>query len=185
MRGAVGGHERADLTTRTGCPISPWNCPGAIARLRYRHLRSSRRIREHDVALFDPEKVALYRLARRHTRAVHRLIRHAQTRGHADLIDHLRRSAASIPANVLEAMGDSRPGKRLNYLMIARGSTWECWAHTDAMVDCGLVPATAIADVRDLHRQITALLIASIRNLEAETARKARRPPGSAPPRKV
>lgn len=134
------------------------------------------------MALFDPEKVALYRLARRHTRAVHGLIQDADTRGHADLINQLRRSAASIPANVLEAMGEWRPGKRLNYLMIAKGSTWECWAHTDAMVDCGLAPATAIADVRDLQRQITALLITSIRNLETDIARKDRRDPGSGSP---
>lgn len=135
------------------------------------------------MARFDPEKLALYRLARRHTRAVQSLIQDASARGHGDLVNQLRRSAASIPANVLEAMGEWRLGKRLSYLMIAKGSTWECWAHTDSMVDWGLIPEAAIAHVRDLQRQMTGLLITSIRNLEADIARQARsRPPGSGEP---
>ena len=49
------------------------------------------------------------------------------------------------------------------------------------MVDWGLVPEAAIVDVRDLQMQMTALLITSIRNLEAEIARQVgNRPPGSA-----
>src|SRR5687767_11453454 len=102
--------------------------------------------------------MAVYRLARRHSRAVQELIKSADTRGFSGLISQLRDSAASIPANVLEASGEWRPGKRLNYLMIAKGSTWESWAHTDTMVDFGLVQPPAIADVRDAQRQITALL---------------------------
>ncbi len=138
---------------------------------------------EQPMARFDPERLALYRLARRHTRAVQSLIQDANTRGHGDLTNQLRRSAASIPANVLEAMGEWRLGKRLSDLMIAKGSTWECWAHTDSMVDWGLVPEAAIVDVRDLQRQMTALLITSIRNLEAEIARQVgNRPPGSGSP---
>jgi four helix bundle protein len=109
------------------------------------------------MARFDPEKMAVYRLARAHSRAVQALIKSADTRGFSDLVNQLRSSTASIPANVLEASGEWRPGKRLNYLMIAKGSTWECWAHTDTMVDFGLVTPKAIGDVRDAQRQISAL----------------------------
>lgn len=65
------------------------------------------------------------------------------------------------------ASGEWRQRKRLHYLMIAKGSTWESWAHTDSMVDFGLLGADDVAEVRDLQRQITALLITTIRNLEA------------------
>lgn len=75
-----------------------------------------------------------------------------------------------MPANILEAFGEWRPGKRLHYLMIAKGSTWESWAHTDSMVDDGLVPPAAIAEVRNVQQQISALLITTIRNLEATVA---------------
>jgi four helix bundle protein len=120
------------------------------------------------MAVFDPDRLAVYRLARLHSRAVHALISGAQTRGHSDLVNQLRRSTASIPANVLEAWGEWRLGKRLNYLMIAKGSTWESWAHSDTMVDFELVRPHSIADVRDAQQQITGLLIATIRRLEAQ-----------------
>ncbi len=123
------------------------------------------------MARFDPERMAVYRLARRHSRAVYDLLEAADTRGYSDLVSQLRGSAASIPANVLEAAGEWRPGKRLNYLMIAKGSTWESWAHTDTLVDFGVVPKAAIGDVRDAQGQITALLIATIRRLEAVLSR--------------
>jgi four helix bundle protein len=124
------------------------------------------------MARFDPEKMAVYRLARQHSRAVRALLRMADTRGFADLVGQLRSSSTSIPANLLEAAGEWRPGKRLHYLMIAKGSTWESWAHTDSMVDFGLVRESAITEVRALQGQITALLITTIRNLETERTRK-------------
>lgn len=69
---------------------------------------------------------------------------------------------------LLEAMGEWRPGKRLLYMGIAKGSTWECWAHVDTLLDFGLIDLQAAAPVRDKQRQITALLITTIRNLEAQ-----------------
>jgi four helix bundle protein len=115
---------------------------------------------------FEPEKMAVYRLAREHSREVHALLREANTRGFADLVSQLYRSTASIPANVLEATGEWRPGKRLNYLMIAKGSAWESWAHTDTLVDFGIVDGSATAKVRAIQQQITALLITTVRNIE-------------------
>jgi four helix bundle protein len=129
------------------------------------------------MAQFDPDKIAVYRLARQHSRAVRDLIKMAEAKGFSDLINQLRGSTASIPANVLEAFGEWRPGKRLNYLMIAKGSTWESWAHTDSMVDNCLVPASAITEVRDVQQQITALLITTIRNLESTLASPDPTPP--------
>jgi four helix bundle protein len=114
---------------------------------------------------------------------VRSLLEEADLRGFSDLANQLRRSTASIPANILEAAGEWRIKKRLHYLMIAKGSTWESWAHTDSMVDLDLVPEAAIEEVRDVQNQITALLITTIRNLEASLARNAhtKRAPGRSP----
>jgi four helix bundle protein len=128
------------------------------------------------MAWFDPDKMAVYRLARQHSRAVRDLIDIAETKGFSDLINQFRRSTVSIPANLLEAFGEWRLGKRHHYLLIAKGSAWESWSHADAMVDFGLVPAAAIAEVRDVQQQITALLIATIRNLEAAMAEDPKNP---------
>lgn len=118
---------------------------------------------------FEPEKMAVYRLARAHSKAVAGLLERTDMRGFADLAGQLRRCAASIPANVLEAAGEWRHGKRAHYLMIAKGSAWEAWAHTDTLVDFGLVAESDITELRDLQHQITALLITTIRNLEHES----------------
>jgi four helix bundle protein len=54
-------------------------------------------------------------------------------KGHADLVDQLRRAAQSIPQNVAEGAGKStRPDKAKHYT-IARGSAMECAAHLDVM----------------------------------------------------
>jgi four helix bundle protein len=119
------------------------------------------------MARFDPERIAVYRLARQHNRALRVLLAGIGRRGFSDLIGQLRSSAVSIPANVLEGIGEWRPGKRLNYMMIAKGSTYECWAHTDSLVDFGLVSPADIAEARDLQGQIAALLTATVHNLEA------------------
>jgi four helix bundle protein len=130
------------------------------------------------MARFDPEKIAVYALARRHNRCLAALIAAIDTRGQSDLVAQVRASAASIPANILEATGEWRDGKRLHYLMIAKGSTWESWAHIDTMVDFGIAGRHQIADIRALQNQITALLITMVRNLETRIAEKARqRPP--------
>jgi four helix bundle protein len=118
------------------------------------------------VGEFDPDRMAVYRLTRHHSRAVHALIAKGNVRGHADLVAQLRASTASMPANILEGFGEWRTGKRVNYLQIAKGSTWESWAHIDTMVDFRVIPASSIVEVRDLQRQISALLITMIRNLE-------------------
>jgi four helix bundle protein len=123
---------------------------------------------EGGVARFDPEKMASYRVAREHSRAVHEMLQQAETRGFSDLVGQLYRSAASIPANILEATGEWRAGKRLNYLMIAKGSAWESWAHTDTLIDFGLVQPRDTDRVRGLQEQITALLITTIRRLEQD-----------------
>jgi four helix bundle protein len=120
------------------------------------------------MAKFDPDRIAAYRLAREHTREVHKLIARAKTRGHADLIKQYRKAAASVSANILEGIGDARPAKRLNYFMVAKGSAYESWAHTDSLLDLGLVQESAIQPVRNIQNQIAAVLITSIRNLEAE-----------------
>ena len=133
------------------------------------------------MARFDPEKMAAYRVARRHSREVRLLVDGADRRGFSDLVNQLRAATASIPANLLEAAGEWRLGKRLHYLMIAKGSTWESWAHTDSMVDFGLVPEAAIEEVRALQGEITALLIASIRDLEQRIASTRARGPRATP----
>ena len=121
---------------------------------------------------FDPERLAVYRLAREHSRAVQRFLAAAETRGHSALVKQLRDSTASVPANILEGNGDSRPGNQHHYFSIAKGSIMESWAHVDTIVDFGLIAEEAeeYSLVRDKQQQIVALLITMVRRLEVDEA---------------
>jgi four helix bundle protein len=117
---------------------------------------------------YDPERLAVYRLARAHTRAVAALLEDAdaRTRGYADLVNQTRRSTASIPANIKEGYGAESPGSKLQYYGYAKASTTETWAHIDTLVDFECLSPASIAEVRDLQNQIIALLVTMIKNLK-------------------
>lgn len=112
---------------------------------------------------YDPERLAVYRLARRHSRGVRDLLGNARTRGFAELVDNLRRATTSVTANIKEGYGEHRPAKKANYYQIAKGSVTEAWGHVDSLVDWGLIHEREIHEVRDLQNQIIALLVTMIR----------------------
>jgi four helix bundle protein len=120
---------------------------------------------------FDPEKMAVYRLAREHTRAVRAFLAAADTRGYGGLVKQLRESTGSVPANILEGNGAWTPADRAHYFRISRGSLMESWAHSDTMVDFGLIGGDApeYHEVRDKQHQIVALLTTTVLALEKET----------------
>jgi four helix bundle protein len=119
---------------------------------------------------YEPERLAAYRLAREHTRLAAELLRAAETRGYAALVDELRRCAISIPANVKEGYGDHRPKRKAHFYYLAKASVTEAWAHVDTLVDLGLVSPGDIHAIRDAQRQLVAVLVTMIRTQEARTA---------------
>ena len=117
---------------------------------------------------FDPERLAVYRLAREHTRAVRDLIAAARTRGFSDLVDQLRRSAASVTANVQEGYQEESRREKAHCYSIAKRSAAEAWGHADTMVDFELVDEARVQALHHLQDQILALLAVMIRNLRNE-----------------
>ena len=53
-------------------------------------------------------------------------------RGHAELIDQLKRAALSVPLNIAEASGRTGSRDNAKHFAIARGSALECGAIIDA-----------------------------------------------------
>lgn len=119
-----------------------------------------------DHGRYDPERLAVYRIARRHSRAARDLLAKTDTRGFGELVDNFKRSVTSIPANIKEGYGEHRTAKKANYYQIAKASVTEAWGHTDSLVDWGLVGPGEIEEVRDLQNQMIALLITMIRSQE-------------------
>jgi four helix bundle protein len=73
------------------------------------------------------------------------------SRGHASMLDQLKRAATSIPLNIAEAAGRTGNADAARAYAIARGSAMECAAILDALVIAEVVGG-------ERHRQGIALL---------------------------
>ena len=83
-------------------------------------------------------------------------------RGHANLVDQLRRAALSVPLNIAEGSGKfSRDSAR--FYAIARGSALECAAILDALEAMGLSDGSALENLRELLERIVSMLTGLIR----------------------
>jgi len=83
-------------------------------------------------------------------------------RGHAELIDQLRRAALSIPLNLAEGSGKfNRDAAR--FYAIARGSALECAAILDALEAMAVFDEAALGEARELLERIVSMLTGLIR----------------------
>src|SRR5438045_3038578 len=79
-------------------------------------------------------------------------------RGHASLLDQLRRAATSIPLNIAEAAGRTGAADAARTYAIARGSAMECAAVLDALLVLKVVEATMHQRGCELLGRIVAML---------------------------
>ena len=83
-------------------------------------------------------------------------------KGHADLVDQLRRAALSVPLNLAEGSGKfSRDAAR--FYAIARGSALECAAILDALEAMAVFDEPALRQARELLERIVSMLTGLIR----------------------
>jgi four helix bundle protein len=64
-------------------------------------------------------------------------------RGHAPVLDQLKRAAMSIPLNIAEACGRSGTADAARTYAIARGSAMECAAVLDVLLRLGVLESNA------------------------------------------
>lgn len=79
-------------------------------------------------------------------------------RGHAALIDQLRRAAGSIPLNIAEAAGRTGAADAARAYAIARGSAMECAAAFDVCRVLALVDESLHRRAIELLARIVAML---------------------------
>ena len=60
-------------------------------------------------------------------------LRDVPTKGHAEIVDQLKRAAQSMPLNIAEGAGRSSRADMARHYVIARGSAMECAAVLDVM----------------------------------------------------
>ena len=79
-------------------------------------------------------------------------------RGHAELVDQLRRSAQSIPQNIAEGAGKSSKADKAKYFAIARGSAMESVAHLDVLRIDELIDEARYTQGVELLERVVAML---------------------------
>ena len=82
----------------------------------------------------------------------------AVPRGHAELIDQLKRAAASVPINIAEASGRSGAADTARCFAIARGAAMECAAVLDVCRLLKVVDEAAYARGKELLERVVAML---------------------------
>ena len=93
---------------------------------------------------------------------VYRLTEQIPRRGHAELIDQLRRSSRSIAANIAE--GSSRPTDKdfAKFLNIALASATETQYHLDFAVAASLIPRSEFEirkqELNEVRRMLTGFI---------------------------
>ena len=90
--------------------------------------------------------------------ALARRVMNRMPKGHADLVDQLRRSARSICQNVAEGAGKATRADKAKHYTIARGSAMESAAHLDLMKVDDLLDEEQHAHGLELLERIVAML---------------------------
>jgi four helix bundle protein len=83
------------------------------------------------------------------------------------LRDQIERCCVSVPANIAEGNGRQRIGDYLRYLSIAGGSLSELRTHIELVARFGLASEAAVARPRALAEEVSRMLSALIKALEA------------------
>jgi four helix bundle protein len=79
-------------------------------------------------------------------------------RGHAAVVDQLKRAALSVPLNIGEAAGRTGPADAARTYAIARGSAMECAAIIDASKILGILDEDAYRRGCDLLKREVEML---------------------------
>jgi len=88
--------------------------------------------------LLSYERLDVYQTAMRFLTLSVQIIDSWPSKGHAPLVDQLRRAALSVPLNIAEASGKTTNADRTRYYAVARGSAMECAAVLEASAAVGI-----------------------------------------------
>ena len=103
--------------------------------------------------------------------AAYRLTMQDSLARHFAIIDQVRRSSTSIPANLAEGYGLGTQPQLLKHLRIAIGSAYELRTHLTIVASLELIDTDTVQEVIERTDRCIALLLGTYRGLQRTSAR--------------
>jgi len=122
--------------------------------------------------MLDFQRMDVYLTTRQLNRTLSSILKRLKGRG--DWVDQARRAGASVALNLAEASGRYLPGEKATYYRYSKGSTFECMAVLDLLVDDGLLTEGEIRPAGELCERIAAMLVKLILNQESRGVEEGR-----------
>ena len=117
--------------------------------------------------MFDFEKLDVYQKSKEFNRQVYKYLNENKVIDAATR-NQLRRASLSIVLNIAEGSSRFSKADRRNFFVISRGSVFECVAVFDILKDEGLLPIQQFQDFYTRAEELSKILFALIKNLEAK-----------------
>jgi four helix bundle protein len=120
---------------------------------------------ELNLIYFDFQKLEVYRKSRDFYLNCKRVLEESDVERHVR--DQLGRAAYSIALNIAEGSAKKTNADRRHFFTVARGSTFECAAILDILLQEGKIEKVIYSTLLNLASEISKMLFVMARNLES------------------
>jgi four helix bundle protein len=115
---------------------------------------------------FYYRNVDAYKLAKEFANNIYRLLQKFPPEERFALVDQMRRSAISVPANIAEGLGRFSIKERIHFLDIAYGSLTEALCETEIAHDNQYITSEELANIDNLATRVSMTIYGLKKSLE-------------------
>ena len=115
---------------------------------------------------FYYRNVDAYKLAKEFANNIYRLLQKFPPEERFALVDQMRRSAISVPANIAEGLGRFSIKERIQFLDIAYGSLTEALCETEIAHDNQYITSEEFANIDNLATRVSMTIYGLKKSLE-------------------
>jgi four helix bundle protein len=115
---------------------------------------------------FYYRNVDAYKLAKEFANNIYRLLQKFPPEERFALVDQMRRSAISVPANIAEGLGRFSIKERIHFLDIAYGSLTEALCETEIAHDNQYITSEEFANIDNLATRVSMTIYGLKKSLE-------------------
>ena len=115
---------------------------------------------------FYYRNVDAYKLAKEFANNIYRLLQKFPPEERFALVDQMRRSAISVPANIAEGLGRFSIKERIRFLDIAYGSLTEALCETEIAHDNQYITSEEFANIDNLATRVSMTIYGLKKSLE-------------------